>query len=244
LGRRFFHCIHRQAFPVYFIPPFVTKEARHGSNRAGQWPVQLRFKTDLTGEQYVTQSLWKDATLSLCPLHPNDDCGFARHGTYSRVSPPGVKIARWYCRKAHRTFSLLPDCLASRLSGTLAEVERVVDVVEQASSLEAAADGLRPDIELPGAVRWSRRRVKSSYLALHSIRGLIPEPCATWETSLDAFRRGLGVDLLLPQLREIATLYLSVLPAPIGFRPPPGVSGEPGWAFQHEAGPDPPTARA
>jgi hypothetical protein len=35
-------------------------------------------------------------------------------------------VARWYCRKAHQTFSLLPDCLAARLSGALVEVETVV----------------------------------------------------------------------------------------------------------------------
>ena len=39
------------------------------------------------------------------------------------------------------------------------EVEKVVCVVEASRSVEAAADVLRPDIELPGAVRWVRRRL-------------------------------------------------------------------------------------
>ncbi|MCH7766403.1 MAG: polyprenyl synthetase family protein [Acidobacteria bacterium] len=33
------------------------------------------------------------------------------------MSPPGARIARWYCRREPCTFSLLPDCLAARLCG-------------------------------------------------------------------------------------------------------------------------------
>jgi hypothetical protein len=113
------------------------KKARHGDGRAGRWPVQLRYACELTGEEYVSQGAWRKASLPRCPLHPKGGCGFARHGTYARVTPPGTQIARWYCPAGHRTFSLLPDCLAARLSGTLAEVEAVVRAVEQAPSLEA-----------------------------------------------------------------------------------------------------------
>ena len=87
-----------------------------------------------------------------CPLHSGGGCGFARHGTYGRTSPPGTRIARWYCPEGHCTFSLLPDCLSARLPGTLAEVEAVVIAVEQARSLEAACEELRIDIDLPGAL--------------------------------------------------------------------------------------------
>src|SRR6266540_1495035 len=51
---------------------------------------------------------------------------------------------------------LLPDFLCSRLTGTLAEVERVVGAVELAPTQEAASEVLRPDIELPGGVRLAR----------------------------------------------------------------------------------------
>ena len=68
---------------------------------------------------------------------------------YARVSPPGTLIARWYCPEGHCTFSLLPDCLAARLTGTLAEVEAVVLAFEQAPSREAACGVLRLDIDLP-----------------------------------------------------------------------------------------------
>jgi hypothetical protein len=202
--------------------------------------VQLRFKTSLTGRQYVSQSAWKNATLPRCPLHPQGGCGFVRHGTYPRVSPAGTRIARFYCPTGHRTFSLLPDFLAARLSGTLAEVEAAVAAVEAAPSLEKAADGLRPAIELPGAVRWTRHRVKPIVAALHLLKGLLPEPLAALDTTLGAFRGALGVDPVLPRLREIAAAYLHVLPPPLGFGPPHPGGGDPRARFQHEPGPDPP----
>ena len=121
--------------------------------------MQLRFATTLSAQQYVRQQAWKYAQLDNCPLHPKGGCGFARHGTYARKSPQGMKIARWYCRKACQTFSLLPDCLASRLSGTLVEVEDVIDKVENSPSQEAAAQNMRIDIEFAGVLRWIRRRL-------------------------------------------------------------------------------------
>ncbi|WP_300988896.1 hypothetical protein [Thiocapsa sp.] len=143
--------------------------------------MQLRFECHLTGADYVIQQAWLDASLPRCPLHPQGGCHFARHGTYARVSPPGTRVARWYCPEGHRTFSLLPDCLAARLSGTLAEVEAVVSAAEQAPSLEALCKQHRLDIELPGALRWVRRRVQDVHSALHRIKGILGEPFALVE---------------------------------------------------------------
>jgi hypothetical protein len=202
--------------------------------------VQLRFACDHTGEEYVKQEAWRDASLPRCPLHPKGGCGFARHGTYERVSPPGTLIARWYCPQGHRTFSLLPDCLAARLPGTLAEVEAVVTAVEQAKSLEAACANLRLDIGLPGVLRWVRRRVKTIQASLNTLKGLMPERFAGCEPRLDAFAERLGVDGVLPALRQIAAPYLAVLPAPLGFGPLRARGGDPDRADQQAAGPDPP----
>ena len=80
-----------------------------------------------------------------------------------------MRIERYYCPMAHETFSLLPDCLASRFPGELNELERMVAHVDAAPSIEAAADVLRPDIVLPSAVRWVRRRltlVRATLLAV------------------------------------------------------------------------------
>ena len=132
--------------------------------------MQLRFKTTLSCREYVTERAWRDAALERCPLHPDGGCSFARHGTYERVEPPGTRIPRWYCPEGHRTFSLLADCFASRLPGSLSDLERVVSEVEQARSLEAAADGLRTDdVSLPGAIRWTRRRVQQVHAVLRDL---------------------------------------------------------------------------
>jgi hypothetical protein len=202
--------------------------------------VQLRFECELTGEEYVSQQAWRIASLPRCPLHPHGGCGFARHGTYERHSPPGTLIARWYCPQGHRTFSLLPDCLAAHLPGTLAELEAVVGSVEQARSLEAACADLRLEIELPGVLRWVRRRVQAVHASLRLLKGILPELFEGCEPALGAFAARLGVDDVLVRLRQIAAPYLAFLPAPLGLRPRRAGRGEHDQGPQHPAGADPP----
>lgn len=203
--------------------------------------MQLRFQTGLTSEEYVSREAWREARLERCPLHPGGGCGLCRHGTYERMSPPGARIARWRCPRGHCTFSLLPDCLAARLAGALAEVEAVVATVEAAPSLEAAADVLRPDIELPGAIRWTRRRVQRVRSTLQLLRGVDPERFAGWPATVGAWRAGLGVAPVLPALRAVGADVLHALPAPLGFAHRPARGGESHFAHQHPMGPDPPT---
>jgi hypothetical protein len=202
--------------------------------------VQLRFATGLTSEAYVTRQAWRDASLPCCPLHPQGGCGFARHGTYERVNPPGTRIARWYCRQGQQTFSLLPDCLAARWSGTLIEFETAVNDSTAARSLEAAAATYRPEIELPGVLRWLRRRRQAVGALLVMIRGLLPALFQGCLPTLNAFRQCLGVEWVLLALREVAAEHLQRLPPPLGFLPPSGRGGEPSKRHQHCAGPDPP----
>ena len=203
-------------------------------------PVQLRFACEDTGEEYVKRKGWQQATLSRCPLHPQGGCRFARHGTYARVSPPGTLITRYYCPDGHRTFSLLPDCYAARLSGQLSEVEALVRAVEQAPSQAAACTELRLDIELPGVQRFVRRRVQAVHAALHLLKGLLPErfgPCAP---TLLAFALMLGVPEVLVMLRGIAEPWLQELPRPLGFCPRRQLGSGGDRARQHRAGADPP----
>ncbi len=208
--------------------------------RAGRVPVQVRFAIDLTSEEYVSQQGWKSASLAQCPLHPSGGCGYGRHGTYERVEPPGTQIARWYCRQGQTTISLLPDCLASHLSGSLAEVEAVVDAVAAASSVEAAAGTERPLIDLPGAVRWTRRRVGMVRRFLTTLIGLMPERFASCQPTLASFRAALGTADVLVTLRAIAAADLAQLAVPVGFdhRRHHG-QGRRGRR-QQRAGPDPP----
>ena len=208
---------------------------------AGLMPVQLRFETGLTGADYVTREAWREARLSRCPLHPRGGCGFARHGTYERKSPPGTHIARWYCPQGHRTFSLLPDHLAARFPGTLSEIEQVVATVEQSKSVESAADTLRRDpVTLPSAVRWVRRRVAPVRALLTIVVGLFPQSLLGCVPTITSLRVRLACPQVLMALREHANVHLQALARPLGFRHPSYASGEHQSSVQQHMGPDPP----
>jgi hypothetical protein len=137
--------------------------------------------------------------------------------------------------------SLLPDFAASRLSSSLDEVEQVVAEVAAATSLEAAAAALRPDIELPGAVRWTRRRASAIRATVVTVAGLLPAVFAGVELTIPSVRAALNVERALPALREVAASQLLHLPPPVGFGPRPRPRSRAPVASQHEAGPDPPT---
>jgi hypothetical protein len=203
-------------------------------------PVQVRFATELTSEEYVSQQGWRKASLDRCPLHPAGGCGVHRHGTYERVDPPGTQIARWYCRPGKTTISLLPDCLASHVSGTLTEIEAAAEAVEVAASVESAADGLRGDIDLPGAVRWTARRRRWVSALLVTLIGLMPELFASCQPTLASFRAALGTTGVLVALRAVAAEDLAHLPAPVGFDPRARRHGRRRDAVQQRTGPDPP----
>ena len=173
-------------------------------------------------------------------MHPEGGCGFARHGTYARVNPPGTLIARCYCPDAQQTFSLLPDCFAARLSGTLDEVEAAVDQLEQATSQEAAVQTLRVEIELPGALRWLRLRAQAVDISLITLKGLLAEQFTECQPTLASFRQHLGVNSVLVALRRIGAAFLGVLPAPLGFRPRRKPGGEAKSVDQQPTGTDPP----
>lgn len=192
-------------------------EARDGRLRAGLEVVQLRHPTKLTSEEYVKQKAWESASLEQCPVHPEGGCGLARHTAYARVEPPGMFVARWYCEEGHVTFSLLPDCLASRLSSTLVAVEQVATAVEQrTTSIEEVAATLRPDIEVQGAVRWVRRRVVAVAVALKVLKGLRPDVFGCVEPTLGAVCATLGVVEALPAVRASAGAQLSAMPPYVG----------------------------
>ena len=200
-------------------------------------PVQLRDPSALTSDAYVAQQAWRLASLPRCPRHPAGGCGFARHGTYPRRSPTGMRIARWYCPTAHETFSLLPDCLASRFPGTLADLERVVAYVEVAPSIEAAADVLRPDCVLPSAVRWVRRRLTLVRATLLAMVTLLPDLCGG-DAHVGAVRAALATACALVTVRAQASHLLAALPRPLGFGPQVPSCGQRLSRRQHGMGAD------
>lgn len=201
--------------------------------------VQLRLATELTSEEYVRQEAWRAATLPLCPKHPEGGCGFSRHGTYARKDPAGCRIARWYCRKGHCTFSLLPQFLAAKFPGELDEVEQVALAREQAGSIEAAAEQLRPEIEVPGGVRWVGRRSRLVTAALAAVLGLLPD-LAGCEPTVQSLRDRLRAAPVLVVLRSLADEHLHALPPPLGFGPRPLRRRRVRPASQQNPGPDPP----
>lgn len=182
--------------------------------------VQLRYATALTSEAYLAEHAWVKARLAVCPRHPRGGCGLARHGTYLRKTPAGIRVTRYYCPTAHETFSLLPDCLASRFPSDLDDLERVVTHVGAACSVEAAADTLRPDIELPSAVRWIRRRLSLVRAALVLVASLLPE-LGLRDASLVTLGVAWDTDRVLVGLRGRVASHLVLLPPPIGFGPRP-----------------------
>lgn len=208
--------------------------------------MQLRHGTALTSEDYVRQKGWRQASLDRCPLHPGGGCGFARHGTYTRVAPVGTQVARWYCPTGKTSFSLLPDCLASRLGGSLDAVEAVVATVESkvaaGSSIETAAGEIRPDIDLPGAVRWVRRRLGAVRMVLLAILTLMPGRLGS-EPRLGLVREVLGTKQVLVRLREISARHLGSLAPPVGFGARLRRRSRRRRRTQQETGPDPPGAK-
>jgi len=134
------------------------------------------------------------------------------------------------------------NCLSSHRSGTLDECEALVRAVELAPSLAAACTDLRTDIELPGALRFVNRLLKSVYGALRAIKGLSPTPFNGTAT-LMGFALALGGNdqrHVLMSLRHHARHHLAELPTPLGFNPHSNRVHNGSYPHQHRAGRDPP----
>jgi len=207
--------------------------------------VQLRFKTMLTIEQYVTQRAWESATLSACPLCEPGACGFERLGTYMRKIPIVGYVARYYCRKQKTTFGLLPDFYASRMPGTLDAIEEAGLKVEDGSSLEHAANELRPAdaddaVTLGAAVAWLRLRVVIVRATLTTVLGLMPQRFRGTSPRVRSFRERLDTMRVLVTLRGICERHLHALPAPLGLVPRRPAHDDRDRARQQSPGPDPP----
>lgn len=196
------------------------------AGRVGRSEVQLRLTESLTLDQYVAQAHWSKVVLAQCPVHPLGGCGLRRHGYYRRR--PGLLIARFRCPTAHLTFSVLPDFLPSRFSGTLDELEAAVATFERAETLAAAADMVRPPgtnrgrrdpVTLEATTQWLRRRVRAVWACLVAVAGLYPELFAGCSPTVWSFRERLGSDSALVGLREIGASQLAYLPPPLGFGP-------------------------
>jgi hypothetical protein len=189
--------------------------------REGGKPVQVPLRTSSNAEAYIRNEEWRSARLSNCPAHPSGGCSLVRHGSYGRATPRGLRIARWYCPESRQTFSLLPDFLAARLPGSLGLVEDSVTAVNTAKSVEAAADALRgPDVTLPSAIRWLRRRIRAVKAVLAAVMRMAPEVSTEVFAGASTAGAGDSQEPMLVRLRRVLTPHiLGCIPAPLGFQP-------------------------
>ena len=158
-------------------------------------PVQLRFETELTAEEYVSREEWRNASFPPC-LKGRDacDCGLMRHGTYGRKTPIPMRVARFDCRACQTTISRLPDFAAARRRGSLQEIEDAMMVLAAAPSRWAAARCLFPDRdELANAIRDLLGAFMAVSFFLEAVATLRPDLFRGTPADLVSMRAVLGM---------------------------------------------------
>jgi hypothetical protein len=193
------------------------------NTRGPDGDVQVLWKEFTAADRYVADRAWERAVLSECPFHPQGGCGLRKLGTYGRIEPEGVRVARYWCPRAGASISLLPAFLAARMRGTIDAVEAAVHAVEQTGSIAAAAEQVHPaDVAKPiGAVCARRsivRRLRAVRAALLAVVTLLPERLVSVAPTITAMREALGVERVLIAVRSIIEPHLNALPTPLGFR--------------------------
>ncbi len=123
----------------------------------------------------------------------------------------------------------------------LNQIEEVVAAAEDASSLQACANALRPDpVSLPCALRWVRRRLTVVRSLLAIVVPMVPHLLQGCAPTIAAVRERLGCDGVLMRLRDLLGQHLAALAAPLGFRHRRVNGAEHRSALQQHKGPDPP----
>jgi hypothetical protein len=150
-------------------------------------------------------------------------------------------VARFYCAEGHVTISLLPDFMAASFSGPLSEFEQAVRVAEQASSVAAAAQQLRPELgDERSAARWLRRRLSALKSGLTTLVTSVPELFGVAPTlSAVAARLAVAADRVLAAARLRATPLLDRIATPLGFRHRSLLSANNAEPMQQAMGPAP-----
>jgi len=184
--------------------------------------LQVQNHWRIADDGYVAGRAWERAKLDACPFHPEGGCGLTGLGSYPRVSPPGMRVPRFWCPKQGKSISLLPGFLAAQVTGTLDELEAVIVAVEEAPTFAAAVEEVRPGdvedaVDLPGAQRWVRRRVRWVTAFLRVVITLVPTRLAGVPPTLSAVRNHLGTTRALVALRELVSRHLHAVAAPLGF---------------------------
>jgi hypothetical protein len=185
--------------------------------------VQVLGKEFDAADRYVADRAWERVVLCECPFHPQGGCGLHRLGTYWRVRPEGVQVARFWCPRARTSISVLPAFLAARMVGTLKEVEATVLAVEQAGSVAAAVEDVYPAaaeraIGSACAMRAIRRRLHAVRAVLLAFVTLMADRMTGVAPTVSAVRDALGTEDVLMTVRCLMARHLTALPTPLGFR--------------------------
>ncbi|MDJ0766139.1 MAG: hypothetical protein QNJ97_24360 [Myxococcota bacterium] len=139
-----------------------------------------------------------------------------------------LKIARMYCPKGQTTVGLIPDFLASHITGTLQDIEEAVATYELLGSLTDSADAVRPPgmvgdneepVTLDATTRWLGRRAKWVTGTLMAVAGMFPQLFSLAEPTIQSFRAHLDTESVLVELRRICSDRLLYFPYPLGFGP-------------------------
>ena len=181
--------------------------------------MQIHDKTHLSIRAYMKQSGWQNARLKTCPINPGGNCRLHRHGTYARKYPDGMRVARFYCRSCQKTFSLLPTFMAAGCPGTLDEIEKVVLVYEECSTLNGTLQRVRAGYGNTARAqrRWLQRRVVAVHLLLATVKGLFPDLYSDVAPTLASFRHKGPLANTLMSLRIQCDPWLQTRPRPVGF---------------------------
>ncbi|MDE0104031.1 MAG: hypothetical protein OXN89_16790 [Bryobacterales bacterium] len=200
-------------------------DPREHIRRAAASAMQMFYEVSCTSSEYVKRKLWLYATAPECPwCAASEGCSLRGNGFYSRVEPAGTRIRRFLCRTVGRTVSLLPLCLASHKTGSVDRMEEHAHSAESHSIYKVAQE-----VEFEGAAhgggvpgRALYRQVTRSVVAvavfLALMRGMWPDRFAHLRPRVSDFRRHLGTDRVLVELRSLFGEDLREAPTPIGLR--------------------------
>lgn len=126
------------------------------------------------------------------------------------------------------------------MGGSLDETEEVVALSERIGVEKAAMEFRVGEVELPGCLRWLRRRRLGVHAALLALITALPGQLGT-VAEIEAMRLALSKQRLLVTMREIGAGHLESLPAPLGFGRRVAARAKRGNRPQHETGTDKPS---
>ena len=170
-------------------------------------PVQLRFKTGLPAPITLPEKAgaWQGWRAARCTR--GGAAASPATAPTRAVSPPGTRIARWYCPQGIAHSACCRIIWRHAFPGRLSEIEQVVATAEQATQRGGGRRRTAPRrrSRCPARVRWVRRRRGSGAQAAHDRGGICCRSgCKAVRRRSPLSRARLACDEALVWLRELA----------------------------------------